>query len=121
MEIRSTKARFLGKGIAFPPSFDKVARDMQMVEAEVDVQQSLEIILSTRPQERLLVPEFGCNLDQMLFESLDISLISLMEETVKTALVRYEPRIIVNQIKIFTDEVVEGKVLIRHATKSLRV
>lgn len=103
---------FLGRGLAFPPTFDKRTGDFRLVESEVDIHQSLEIILGTRPGERALTLDFGCNLDQMLFEPLNLSLVSYMQEVVKTALLLHEPRIAVNNVIIRQDSALQGQVLI---------
>jgi len=103
---------FLGTGLSFPPAFDKTVRDIRMVSAGADIRQSIEIILSTRPGERVLEPDFGCNLDQMLFEPLNLTLVSYMREVVKTALILHEPRIDVNDVVIRQDDAREGLVLI---------
>lgn len=110
--MQNTGLEFLGKGLGFPPRFDKTIRDIGLVEALTDVQQSIEIILATRPGERALEPDFGCNLDQMLFEPLNLTLISYMREVVKTALILHEPRIDVNDVNIRQDGALEGLVLI---------
>lgn len=110
------KADFLGKGLGFPPTFKKSASaggDIVMVEGALDIQQSLQILLSTRPGERVLQPDFGCNLDTMLFEPLTLSLLSLMQDTVKTAIIRHEPRIIVNDVRIDASDQLEGTVMIQ--------
>lgn len=119
----NTGLEFLGKGLAFPPAFDKTTGDIRIVEAHTDIQQSLEIILSTRPGERVLEPDFGCNLDQMLFEPLNLTLVSYMRNVVKTALLLHEPRINVNEVSIEKDNALEGRVLISvdytvHSTNS---
>lgn len=103
---------FLGKGLGFPPAFDSVSGDIRMVQADTDILQSIEIILSTRPGERPLETDFGCDLDQMLFEPLNLTLVSYMREVVKTALILHEPRIDVNDVTIRPDGNVEGRVLI---------
>lgn len=110
--MKNTGLDFLGRGLSFPPVFDKNTRDIRMVEAEFDIQQSIEIILSTRPGERVLEPDFGCNLDQMIFETLNLTLVTYMREVVKTALILHEPRIDVNDIKIQQDNALHGRVLI---------
>ena len=110
--MENTGLAFLGKGLEFPPAFDKVTGDVRLVEAYADIQESLGIILSTRPGERVLEPDFGCNLDQMLFEPLNLTLISYMREVVKTALILHEPRIDVNDVSIRQDGALEGRVLI---------
>jgi phage baseplate assembly protein W len=78
---------FLGRGLSFPPTFSLQEKDIQMAAGAVDIQQSLEIILGTRPGERPLESSFGCNLDELLFESIDLSIISFMEEAIRTALI----------------------------------
>ena len=110
--MENTGLEFWGRGLSFPPVFDPNARDLRMVEAELDIQQSIEIILSTRPGERVLEPDFGCNLDQMLFETLSLTLVTYMREVVKTALILHEPRIDVNDVNIRQDDSLEGRVLI---------
>jgi phage baseplate assembly protein W len=112
MAMQNTGLEFLGKGLGFPPAFDKTTRDVRIVEAYTDIQQSLEIILSTRPGERVLELDFGCNLDQMLFEPLNLTLVSYMREVIKTALLLHEPRIDVKDVRIETDNELEGRVLI---------
>jgi phage baseplate assembly protein W len=108
----ASNAEFLGRGWRFPPTFDKERQDIVLVEAGIDIQQSLEIILSTLPGERVLTPDFGANLDRLLFEPLDASLISLMQDIIETALIRHEPRIGVNNVLIEEDGSFEGRVLI---------
>lgn len=103
---------FLGKGLSFPPAFDSISGDIRMVQADADILQSIEIILSTRPGERVLETDFGCDLDQMLFEPLNLTLVSYMREVVKTALILHEPRIDVNDVAIRPDGNVQGRVLI---------
>lgn len=103
---------FLGKGISFPPAFDKSTGDITIIAGEEDIRQSLEIILSTRPLERILAPEFGCNMDRLLFEPANLSLFTLMEDTINSALYTYEPRIKINDIQLRKDRVSEGVILI---------
>ena len=62
---------FLGRGWSFPPTFDQAIAGVEMLEQEVDVASSLHILLTTVQGERIMVPEYGCNLDELLFESLD--------------------------------------------------
>jgi phage baseplate assembly protein W len=104
---------FLGRGLSFPPTFSLREKDIQMVAGAGDIEQSLEIILGTRPGERALESSFGCNLDELLFESIDLSLISFMQEVIRTALILHEPRINVNEVTIEQDDALEGKLLIK--------
>lgn len=91
---------FLGNGWSFPPAFDKISRKVVMTFGREDIEKSLEILLSTRPGERVMQPDYGCNLDRLLFEPLDASLKSYMEDVVKTAILYHEPRIAADKIEI---------------------
>ena len=53
---------FLGTGWSFPPAFDRKIAQPVMVSDEEDISQSLDIILSTSLGERVLRPNFGCDL-----------------------------------------------------------
>ncbi len=104
------KKSFLGTGWSFPPEFNKKTGTVELVSGEEDIRQSLEIILSTRPGERVLHPDFGCNLDIMMFEPLTTTLITTMKDIIRTAIILYEPRIELNSVKIYPDHALEGKV-----------
>jgi hypothetical protein len=103
---------FLGTGWSFPPTFDHITGTVLMVSDEEDIQQSLQIILGTRPGERVMYPEFGCNLDIMLFEPLTTTLITEVRDIIETAITYYEPRIELIQVDIDTNNAFEGLVLI---------
>lgn len=103
---------FLGRGWAFPPSFKDEGGYVEMVEAEADIDQSLHIILSTSFGERVLRPDFGCNLTDFLFEPMNSGFIGYMRDVVFNALLYHEPRIKVNRVEVFQDEQLEGKLLI---------
>lgn len=103
---------FLGRGWSFPPTFDNQTGEVVMVSEETDIEQSLQILLGTRPGERVMQPDFGCNLDAMLFEPLTVTLITLVKDLIRTAILRHEPRIEVRSIAINTLQVNEGLVMI---------
>lgn len=90
MEINES---FLGTGWSFPPSFDKAARFVRMSSDEKDISESLGVLLSTRPGERIMVPGYGCSLEALLFESINLTLTTQITEIIRTAINYYEPRI----------------------------
>lgn len=104
---------FLGTGWSFPPSFDPQLGIVQMLSDEVDIQSSLEILLSTRLGERVMQPTFGCNLDEMLFEPLTTTLKTYIADLIRTAILYHEPRITVNKIDLSESNDLEGLVLIK--------
>lgn len=79
---------------------------------EKDIKESLEIILSTRLGERIMKPSFGCNLEEVLFQSLDLSLITYVKNLVENAILYFEPRIDVNSINVENSNDTEGLLLI---------
>ena len=103
---------FLGIGWSFPPAFENNKKETVMVSEEEDIAQSIEVLLSTAPGERVMQPSFGCNLERMLFEPLTTSLITIMKDIIQTAVLYHEPRIEVKKIAINTKEVINGLVLI---------
>jgi len=103
---------FLGTGWSFPPAFDKTKETVTMVSEEEDVMQSLQILLGTRPGERVMQPRFGCNLDVMLFEPITTTLIAFVKELIENAILYFEPRIELDSININTVEVHDGLILI---------
>jgi hypothetical protein len=107
-----TEKSFLGKGWNFPPMFDNLPRSVVMVSEEEDVMQSLQILLGTIPGERVMQPEFGCNLDIMLFEPITTTLIAFVKEMIQTSILYYEPRIELDSVAINTVEVHDGLILI---------
>ncbi len=70
-----TNKAHLGTGWSFPPAFDKGSNTAVMVSAEKDIEQSLEILLSTSLGERVMQPDYGCNLKDYQFESVDNALL----------------------------------------------
>jgi hypothetical protein len=73
---------FLGTGWGFPPTFTKSTDKVQMVSNVQDIEQSLLLILSTIPGERIMRPEFGCDLKRLVFEINDSTLIANFIEAV---------------------------------------
>jgi phage baseplate assembly protein W len=95
---RQSKA-FLGVGWAFPLGFDP-AGDVALAELEEDVRQSIRIILGTTPGERVMRPDFGAGLDDFLFEPASATTRERVRARVETALIDWEPRIDLVEIKV---------------------
>lgn len=109
---KETSTKFLGLGWTFPPVFDEQMHNVLMVSDEEDIRQSLRVLLSTLPGERPMNPEFGCDLRDLVFEPNTKSLLTLIEDRIKTAIIRYEPRVTLESIKITgTDDFSNGEVI----------
>ena len=83
-----------------------------MVSEEEDIHQSLQILLSTRKGERIMVPDYGCNLDEMVFETMTTTFKTYIREMIRTAILFYEARIDLKTVKIDDSREVEGVILI---------
>ena len=70
------------------------------------------ILLSTRPGERVMFPNYGCDLQEMLFKPLDLTLITQMKGIVERAILYHEPRINILSIEINAQDEIEGEILI---------
>ncbi len=84
---------FLGRGWAFPPGFSLESETPLMVSEEEDIRQSLIILLSTRLGERVMQPQYGCNLQSMVFEKVEKSTITFLRDSIESAILYHEPRI----------------------------
>jgi len=73
---------------------------MQWSSGELNVRESICIILRTRPGERIMRPDFGCGLDRYLFEPNSIATLRLIQEEVKLSIQRWEPRVTLNDIVV---------------------
>ena len=103
---------FLGTGWSFPPSFDNTIGSVVMTSDEADIHQSLQILLATRKGERVMVPGYGCNLDEMLFEPMTTTFKTYIREMIKTAILYYEPRIDLTGVQVDDSRETEGVIMI---------
>lgn len=103
---------FVGTGWSFPPEFLPVEHSTKLSDGREDIEESLRILLSTLPGERVMRPKYGCDLTPLLFEPLTTTLGSIMEDKVKTSLYYHEPRIEPISVRLTLAEAVEGRVLI---------
>ncbi|MCD2257713.1 GPW/gp25 family protein [Psychroserpens luteolus] len=95
---------YLGTGWSFPPTFDSDSKTVTMVSAEKDIEQSLEILLSTSFGERVMQPDYGCNLRDYQFESMDNAFIGFIKDLVERAILFFEPRISLERIDITQED-----------------
>jgi phage baseplate assembly protein W len=104
MEINS----FLGTGWSFPPAFTKVGNTALMSENQEDIEESIRIILGTIPGERIMQPDFGCDLKKLVFEKVDSILISELNHIIYHALLNYEPRINLIDVALLMQDDLRG-------------
>ena len=102
---------FLGAGIAFPLGVNAQGQ-IAMSSLEEHVRQSILLIIQTMKGERMMRPDFGAGLNNLIFEPLNASTAALLQHEVQTALVRFEPRIEVRKVAVTVDQKEEGKAII---------
>lgn len=90
--MKTDKTSFLGRGWSFPPEFE-FSGDTHMVEKERDIHESLFILLSTTPGERIMHPDYGCGLNKLVFEPGSSALVRSIQDMVQYAILMFEPRI----------------------------
>jgi phage baseplate assembly protein W len=83
-----------------------------MCSGEEDIRQSIYIILMTRLSERAMLPDFGSDLHDYVFELPDAASMALLRNEVVSALIRWEPRIIEVAVDIDTTKIMDGKVIL---------
>ena len=105
---------FLGTGWSFPVETDNRG-DVAVSSADEDIRESIRIILGTAKGERLMRPEFGCDIHKHLFSAATPSTLNLIESSVREALVQWEPRIDIESVEAQTDDEEPNKVLIEIA------
>ena len=104
-------AEILGSGIAFPLQVDR-GGGMALAHDETDVDQAIQLILSTAPGERPMRPEFGCGVHDFVFDTIDATTVARMEEEIRSALDRWEPRVEVLSVEFGLAAVDRGELVI---------
>ena len=92
-------ANITGRGWGFPPRLSDRNR-MSLVDDDVDIRQSMYIIINTVPGERVMRPDFGCEIHSLIFWPANEQTAAIAERYVRDALARWEPRAQVQQVKV---------------------
>ena len=83
------------------------------LEGDEKIRQSIWLILSTAPGERQMRPDFGCGIHDLVFESNTAALHGLIQAQVREALVRWETRIDVIDVRVEVAPEARNYLLIR--------
>ncbi len=102
---------YIGQGLAFPLQVNPRG-ELALASGERDIEQAIYIVLSTMPGERVMRPEFGCRVHELVFAPHNAATEGLAALYVKEALDRWEPRIDVMAVDIETDPLHDGALLI---------
>lgn len=104
---------FLGRGWAMPVGLDPRTGLIATAEYEEDIRQSIRIILETAPGERVMRPNFGCGIHDLVFAALDSTTLHRIRSLVEEALRRCEARIDVLEVTVDEEATSEGDLLVQ--------
>jgi uncharacterized protein len=110
--LNDDRKAFLGRGWAMPVALDPRAGLVASVAYEEDIKQSILIILETAPGERVMRPNFGCGIHEMVFTAVDSTALQRIRSTVEEALRRCEARIDVLGVNIDEAATLDGQLLV---------
>src|SRR5581483_5052642 len=102
---------FLGVGWAFPVGVDARGR-IALARQERDIEEAIRIILLTPKGQRMMRPEFGCRIHDLLFAPNDATTAGLAAYYVEDALGMWEPRIAVREVRVRPDPETQTRLLI---------
>jgi hypothetical protein len=94
----SDSLQFIGTGWSFPPAFDKATGSTAMSTGVEDIHESLRILLSTTIGERVMMPDYGCNLRDYVFDSMNVTMEAYIKRLVEDAIIYFEPRITLDKV-----------------------
>ncbi|RPF28991.1 GPW/gp25 family protein [Georgenia muralis] len=109
MDTDARGREFLGTGWAFPVALDPATGLVELVSYEEDIRQSILIILGTAKGERVMRPDFGCGIHDLVFAALSTQVVAQIETTVREALRTYEARIDVRAVTVSSAHLALGR------------
>jgi phage baseplate assembly protein W len=98
----SASGDFVGRGWAFPLGVGPRG-GIALVTGGDEIDASLRVILSTAPGERVMRPDFGCRIWDLLFSPVEPNSLGLMVQAVREAVGRWEPRVELQDVTVRPD------------------
>jgi hypothetical protein len=93
-----------GLGFAFPPSVDPETGRLALVGGTEVVAQAIRALLRTAPGERLMRPEYGCDLRRFLFAPNTVATRRLVAEEITRAIAQHEDRVTLDAVETDADD-----------------
>jgi phage baseplate assembly protein W len=88
----ASNREFLGKGWRFPVALN-LTGGLSQSQYEENVRESLFVVLGTAPGERVMRPDFGCRIHDLMFAPNNDETAARAEYYCEEALLKYEPRL----------------------------
>ncbi len=108
----------LGTGWKFPPRINGRG-GFSLSREEQDVAEAVWIVLATAPGERVMRPEFGCGIHDYVFAPNNATTRGAVAHQVQQALMRWEPRIDVADVRV-ADDPAQPNLLLIHVDYRIR-
>jgi phage baseplate assembly protein W len=93
---------FIGSGWAFPLRTDLTGA-IALVSHDREIEESIRLILGTAFGERPMRPDYGCEIHEYVFSSINSDMVSRISVAVRESLIRWEPRIAVKDVIVTID------------------
>lgn len=87
-----------GRGWSFPPQLGDRNR-FSTVGDDANIRRAIYIIINTVPGERVMRPDFGCEIHSLIFHPANEETAATAERFIREALTRWEPRIDLKKVK----------------------
>jgi phage baseplate assembly protein W len=101
-DLAQSDGSLAGRGFSWPLEVDHTG-SIEVADGVEDLDRSIRMVLLTAPGERLMRPDFGCRIWDLLFEPVTANLLGLISEAVHDSLARWEPRITVEDVQPTVD------------------
>ncbi len=93
---------FVGRGFRWPMGVDHTG-SLALTGGPDDLDSSIRVVVATAPGERVMRPEFGCRIWDLLFEPVNANTVGLMSQAVRDAVAQWEPRVDVEDVVVTPD------------------
>ena len=103
---------FLGVGWSWPVEATDDG-EIELARYEESVRQSVWIILGTSPGERVMRPDFGCGLQDLVFSLGNVTTEGLVADEVRRSLTQWEPRLDLVDVHVTNDPARPEVLLVR--------
>ena len=101
----------IGAGWRFPPGVDGRG-GVALVKQHQEIEEAIQIVLSTPKGQRVMRPEFGCRIHELLWAPINIDTMTAARHYVEEALAWWEPRIDVTNVEVSPDPYMDGCMVI---------
>jgi len=101
-QAEASVAPFVGRGFSFPMGVDENG-NLRLTQGAENLGSAIWVVLSTAPGERVMRPEFGCRIWDLLFEPVNFNTLGLMDQAVRDAIAQWEPRVEVTDVDCAPD------------------